>query len=237
MTRTGRLSLALAAFLTASAVLPGSASGATPDAKKPTIHWKAIPFGPKRRQQMAAYSERHYGQATWRLSNPRVIVEHFTGGDCFSCAWNTFASNSPDLGELPGTCAHFIIDQDGRIYQLVRLSIRCRHTVGLNWTAFGIEDVGTSDAEIFRNRAQIRSSYKLTLWLMQTFGIQLRNVIGHNESLMSPYHRELYPSWRCQTHSDWNHADMDRYRRHLRRLARIHHVPIGPPPQWVDPNC
>ena len=72
---------------------------------------------------------------------------------------------------------------------------------------------------------------------MQRFHIQLRNVIGHNESLISPYHKELYPSWRCQTHSDWNHHDMQRYRKHLKVLARRHHVPIGPPPAWVDPHC
>ena len=38
---------------------------------------------------------------------------------------------------------------------------------------------------------------------MSRYGIQLRNVIGHNESLTSPYHHELYRAWRCQTHGDW----------------------------------
>ena len=53
-----------------------------------------------------------------------------------------------ELHELPGTCAHFVIDTDGTIYQLVSTSIMCRHTVGLNYTAIGIEHVGTSDAQI-----------------------------------------------------------------------------------------
>jgi N-acetylmuramoyl-L-alanine amidase len=213
---------------------PVAASGRV---SKPHVVWKPIPFGPKRKREMAAYSKRHYGAYQWRLLHPHVVVEHFTGGNSFSSAWNTFAANSPDLGELPGTCAHFIIDRDGTIYQLVHLGIRCRHTVGLNYTAFGIEHVGTSDQEILNDRAQIRASLRLTLWLMDHYGIQLRNVIGHNESLMSPYHHELYPSWRCQTHSDWNHADMTTYRRMLKRLAQAHGVPIGPPPQWVHPNC
>jgi len=30
---------------------------------KPHVVWKSIPFGPKRRREMAAYSKRHYG--TW----------------------------------------------------------------------------------------------------------------------------------------------------------------------------
>jgi beta-N-acetylhexosaminidase len=204
---------------------------------RPPIRWKAIPFGPRRRREMAAYSKRHYGRYRWRLIDPHVIVEHYTGGNSLRSAWNTFASNSPDLGELPGTCAHFIVGRRGGIYQLVPLGTRCRHTVGLNYTAFGIEHVGTSDRQILRDRRQIRASYRLTLWLMSRFHIQLRNVIGHNESLMSPYHFELYRSWRCQTHSDWTHADMRIYRRHLKRIALAAGVPIGPPPHWVHPSC
>jgi len=229
------------AWLLAAALLAGPAAPAratpAPDAARPHIVWKKIPFGPKRRHQMAAYSKRHYGVRTWRLRHPHVIVEHFTGGTSLASAWNTFAANGPDLGELPGTCAHFIVDTDGTIYQPVPLDTRCRHTVGLNYTAIGIEDVGQSDQQVFRDARQISASYKLTLWLMRRFHIQLRNVIGHNESLISPYHHELYAPWRCQTHSDWNHHDMRRYRRHLKGLARRHHVPIGPAPAWVDPNC
>ena len=59
-----------------------------------------------------------------------------------------FSRNEPDpeLHELPGVCSHFVIDRDGTIYRLVPTSIMCRHTVGLNWTAIGIEHVGQSDA-------------------------------------------------------------------------------------------
>ena len=208
-----------------------------PDAKRPPITWKRIPFGPKRKREMAAYSKRHYGVWAWRLREPHVIVEHYTGGTSFSAAWNTFAANSPHLGELPGTCTHFIVDTNGRIYQLVPLWIRCRHTMGLNDTAFGIEHVGTSDHDVMGNAKQIASSYRLTLWLMQEFHIELRNVIGHAESLMSPYHHELVARFRCQTHSDFTHHDMRIYRGHLKVMAKAHHVPVGPPPAWVDPNC
>jgi beta-N-acetylhexosaminidase len=186
---------------------------------KPHIVWKPIPYGPQRRAEMAAYSKRHYGIDSWRL-RPKVIVEHYTGGESFSAAWNAFASNQPDpeLGELPGTCAHFIVDKNGTIYQLVKLTVMCRHTVGLNYVAIGIEHVGTSDAEILHNKAQIRASLALTAWLAYRFHIKIRNVIGHNESLSSPYHRERYKPWAHQTHADWKHADMDVYRHRLRRL-------------------
>jgi N-acetylmuramoyl-L-alanine amidase len=186
---------------------------------KPHIVWKPIPYGAQRKAEMAAYAKKHYGIDSWRL-DPKVIVEHYTAGNSFSAAWNAFASNAPDpeLHELPGDCAHFIIDRDGTIYQLVPLTVMCRHTVGLNYVAIGIEHVGTSDAEILHDPAQIRSSLELTAWLVGRFHIKIRNVIGHNESLSSPYHRELYKPWAHQTHGDWNHADMDTYRAKLRAL-------------------
>jgi beta-N-acetylhexosaminidase len=190
-------------------------------APKPHVVWKPIPYGPQRKAQMAAYAEKHYGIHSWRL-HPKVIVEHYTGSNSFAAAWNTFAADTPDpeLGELPGTCAHFIVDRDGRIYQLVRLDVMCRHTVGLNYVAIGIEDVGTSDSEILHDRAQLRSALALTAWLVGRFRIRVRNVIGHNESLSSPYHRELYKPWAHQTHADWKHHDMTVFRSKLRALLR-----------------
>jgi len=196
---------------------------------KPAIVQKPIPFGPVRRAETAAYATRHYGLDTWRLTNPHVIVEHYTAGTTFSSAWNTFARDTPDaeLHQLPGTCAHFVIHQDGTIYQLVPLTTMCRHTVGLNWTAIGIEHVGTSDAQIMSRPRQLAASLRLTLWLMHRYGISLPNVIGHSESLTSPYHRERYAPWRCQTHGDWSHADMTTYRARLAALARTTGVPIS----------
>jgi N-acetylmuramoyl-L-alanine amidase len=181
---------------------------------RPPIVQRPIPYGPQRRAEMAAYSKRHYGTAQWRLIAPKVIVEHYTAGDTFASAYNIFAPDHADaeLHELPGTCAHFVIDTDGTIYQLVPLGIRCRHTVGLNWTAIGIEHVGRSAAGILANARQLAASLKLTRWLMARFRISQRNVIGHAESLSSPYHHELVPRLRTQTHADWNAREMKRYR-------------------------
>jgi len=206
---------------------------------RPHIVTKLIPFGAKRRAETAAYARRHYGINTWRLRHPRVIVEHYTAADSFASTYAAFARDTPDgeLGELPGTCAHFVVDRDGTIYQLVRLNTMCRHTVGLNWTSFGIEHVGRSDEQILNNPAQLAASLKLTLWLMSTFGIKLRNVIGHNESLTSPYRHESYRPWRCQTHGDWNRADMQIYRAKLAQRARRAGVPLGPPARLVTPRC
>jgi N-acetylmuramoyl-L-alanine amidase len=168
---------------------------------------------------MAAYSLRHYGEDTYVLGHPKVIVEHFTETTTASAAYNTFAPDVPDseFGELPNVCAHFLVEQNGRIDQLVPLALRCRHTVGLNWTAIGIENVGMSDQEILHRPAQISASLALTRWLRCRYGIALTNVIGHNESLASPYHSERVPAFQHQTHNDWNRPDMQRYRALLAR--------------------
>jgi len=196
---------------------------------KPHVVWKPIPYGATRRAEMATYSQKHYGIRSWVL-RPRAIVEHVTATESFSSVYSTFAADVPDaeLHELPGTCAHFVIDRDGTIYQLVPLNVMCRHTVGLNWVAIGIEHVGVSDAEVMRDAAQMRSSLALTVWLMWRYRILLANVIGHNESLTSPLHKELYAPWRCQTHGDWRHADMVVYRTKLAALARSDGLSVGP---------
>jgi len=177
---------------------------------------------------MRRYARHHYGLDTYRLVDPKVIVEHFTGGETYSAAYNTFAPDVPDIEfhELPGLCAHFVIDKQGVIHQLVSLRLMCRHTVGLNWTAFGIEHVGTSDGEILANKRQLNASLRLTRWLQARYKIKTRDVIGHNESLTSPYHRERVKALQHQTHGDFRHASMQRYRRLLARGATAGAAPV-----------
>jgi Zinc carboxypeptidase/N-acetylmuramoyl-L-alanine amidase len=201
----------------ARAVLSMAAGRARGAAAKPDIVRDPIPFGARRRRQMRAYSLRHYGDASARLAGPKVIVEHFTGSTTFDSAWSLFASNAPDVefGERPGVCAHFLIDRDGTIHQLVSLRLRCRHTVGLNHRAIGIEHVGVSDADVMGRRRQLAASLSLTRWLQDRFGIGTADVIGHAESLSSPYHHELVAAMRERTHDDFAPETMRRYRRRL----------------------
>ncbi len=226
---------------------PRSTGSASPSAPSPTeasisrpaIVWKPIPFPPRRKNEMAAYAERHYGIETYRLEHPQVIVEHVTVSRTFAPVFSEFSWDVPDpeLNELPGVCSHFVIDADGTIYQLVSLRLMCRHTVGLNYTAIGIEHVGLSDREVLLDHKQLAASVELTLWLMQRFHMQLGNVIGHNESLTSPFHRELMSRLRCQTHGDWTRADMHIYRRRLIALARRHGIHLGSLPGALPSGC
>jgi N-acetylmuramoyl-L-alanine amidase len=181
---------------------------------------KPIPYGDERRADMADYAQRHYGVHDHRLRDPKVIVEHYTVTSTFAPVFDLFARNEPDaeLHELPGVCSHYVIDRDGTIYRLVPTSIMCRHTVGLNWTAIGIEHVGMSDAQVMGNRRQLAASLRLTRALQGRFGIRTKNVIGHNENRQSPFHRERVARLRTQTHADFPRAVMQRYRGKLDAL-------------------
>lgn len=185
-------------------------------AMPPIVH-DPIPFGARRVAETRAYAVRHYGLHRARLVAPKVIVEHMTEGATFASAFNTFASDAPDveLGERPGVCAHFVIDPAGRIHQLVSLKWICRHTVGLNYTAIGIEHVGFSEAGVLGNGRMLRASLRLTRWLQAKYGIADADVIGHNESLRSPYHRERVARLKTQTHGDWPTKFMVKYRARL----------------------
>jgi N-acetylmuramoyl-L-alanine amidase len=215
-----RTAVSLVALVTFTAIATGfDASAGQPPA--PSIVQSRIPFPKKRKVETRRYAVRHYGLHTYRLRDPKVIVEHFTGSDSYRSAYDTFTRDVPDveLHELPGVCAHFIVDRNGVVHQLVSLRLICRHTVGLNWTAIGIEHVGRSDREILSSRRQLQASLRLTHWLQARFGIETRNVIGHSESLRSPYHHERVPALRHQTHADFSHATMMRYRRRLERAS------------------
>ena len=186
----------------------------------PPIVRHFIPYPARRKQEMRAYARRHYGIDTWRLSDPKVIVEHISVVGSTSAVFGTFAPDvaDPELHELPNVCSHFVVGSDGTIVQMVPLSIMCRHTVGLNYTAIGIEHVGFRDADVLGNPRELRASLRLTRWLRCRLGIPVRNVIGHSESLSSPYHHEKVAALRRQTHGDWVRASMVRYRSMLRRL-------------------
>jgi N-acetylmuramoyl-L-alanine amidase len=215
--------IAIAAAIGASA---SSGAGAQPAATtstvaKPPIHKMLIPYPKKRKQEMAAYSKHHYGQYKWRLNNPQLIVEHYAAAGSISAIFNTFRTDQPDVEfhELPNVCSHFAVSASGAVYKFVPPTIRCRHVVGLNYTAIGIEHVGFSDQDILNRPAQLNGSLQFTQWLRCRFGIPVSNVIGHNESLSSPFYKELDPRFRGQTHQDWNRADMNIYRADLTKLG------------------
>ncbi len=197
---------------------PSAAAGRTPPAR-PSIKQHPIELSAARRAQMKAYSQRHYGDAS-NVLDPKVVVLHYTAGGTAQSTWNLFNSNQPNVGEKPGTVAHFIIDKDGTIQQLIPLNLRGRHTIGLNHVAIGIEFVqnaGSGDAwatsQILHRTAQIESGLALVRWLQYRFGIETKNVIGHGMANKSPFFKDL-KGW-TNDHGDWNRSAVAVFRGRL----------------------
>jgi N-acetyl-anhydromuramyl-L-alanine amidase AmpD len=211
--------------LAAIAVALVGAGTPAPHATKPRIVTDPISYGDERRAQMAAYSERHYGEREWRLRDRKAIVLHFTGIGGYRSAWNTFESNVPNLGELPGVCSHYVIKQGGTIAELVPPRIRCRHTIGMNHVSIGIEFVQSTgpgshwaDRQILEREPQIRAGLRLVRWLRARFEIPIRDVIGHAMANDSRWFEDRQ-GWR-NDHTDWLARDVRTFRKLLRRLER-----------------
>jgi N-acetylmuramoyl-L-alanine amidase len=219
--RTLAILAALAVLVAGVGIASADPPATTTAAAKPAIKKRLIPYPKKRKREMAAYSKRHYGQYKWRLNNPKLVVIHYAEAGSIGAIYNTFAPDRPDVEfhQLPGVCSHYAVGAGGGIVKFVPPSIRCRHVVGLNHVAIGIEHVGFSDSHILNRPPQLNASVQLSQWLRCRFGIPVEGVIGHNESLSSPYYKELDPRFKGQTHGDFNHASMETYRLALRKLG------------------
>lgn len=183
---------------------------------RPPIVKDYIAFGTKRRAEMAAYARLHYGTGDITL-RPKLIVLHYTATSTYASAHATFEADVPNLGVLPGTVAHFVVDQDGTIYQQLPLDLMGRHAVGLNYCAIGIENVQAargSDAEavaqILARSRQRRALVALVRWLMSRYDIPLKDVIGHGMANDSPYFKDLL-GWK-NDHTDWQQPEVLRFR-------------------------
>jgi hypothetical protein len=183
---------------------------------RPPIVKDYIAFGAKRRAEMATYARLHYGSSSIVL-HPKLIVLHYTATSTYESAHATFAADVPNMGVLPGTVAHFIIDKDGIIYQQLPLDLMGRHVVGLNYCAIGVENVQearATDAEavaqILARPAQRRALIALVRWLMYRYHIPLKDVIGHGMANASPYFKDLL-GW-TNDHTDWQRPEVMRLR-------------------------
>lgn len=104
----------------------------------------------KYKSDISAYSLRHYGEYTYAL-RPQAVVLHYTVSGAGSWraiinGWDVpWASGSNTGGEQPQPAAHFIVEQDGTIYQTMPLDLRVRHAYnGMNHVAIGIEFIEQS---------------------------------------------------------------------------------------------
>lgn len=221
-----------------AAAAPGSATtarvaGYTPEVPRPAIVNALMrnATAPKYRADIAAYSLRHYGVFTSALQ-PKAVVLHFTVSDAGS--WqaliNTWdvpdASGSNTGGEQPQPAAHFIVEQDGTIYQTMPLDLMVRHAYGVNDSAIGIEFVERSSAGNVLNRpAQLSAGLALVRWLQFEFGIPAANIMGHGTVNSHPLFHDL--TGNRNDHTDWNTGEVARFRSALGDVPVKNGGPVG----------
>ena len=186
---------------------------------------RPIPFGPERRELTRAYLKDRYGIVQdHEQIQPRMVVLHWTAIPDLAGSYEAFypetlpgkRSDIQSAGSL-NVSAHYLVDRDGAIYQLMPDTLMARHVIGLNHCAIGIENVGGTK-ETPLTRAQARANEALVRLLVSRYPI--RYLIGHHEYTAF----EGHPLWKERdtgyrtTKSDPGNTFMTRIRRNLRDL-------------------
>ncbi len=148
------------------------------------IFEKPIIFDEEREQLSLEYMKvRHGLNPEHAVIDPRMIVVHWTAVYSIEETFDIFnpvrlrgRAELQDAGAL-NVSAQFLVDRDGSIFRLLPDTTFARHTIGLNYMAIGIENIGGSQAPL--TRAQLRANADLITWLAGKYDIEY--VIGHHE--------------------------------------------------------
>lgn len=145
-------------------------------------HWW-LPNQEERQAGMESYLTTHYGANPPTELYPQMVVIHWTGVETAKSTWYTFASatlsgrQSLQSNGTVNVSAHFLVEQDGTIHQLLPENAFARHCIGFNHLAIGIENVGGRDT---LTSEQVEANARLITDLQGRYPIEL--VIGHYES-------------------------------------------------------
>ncbi|WP_372627095.1 peptidoglycan recognition family protein [Arsukibacterium sp.] len=205
-------------------IMPLYAKGSMPDDL--VIIQKPIIFDDERKALTLQYMKQRYGMVQDEPTiEPKMVVVHWTVIPTFAKTFDAF--NPPQLpatregiragGEL-NVSSQFVIDRDGTIYQLMPETIMARHTIGLNYTAIGIENIADGDG-LPMTDAQLDANSRLIRYLAGKYPIEY--VLGHSE-----YYRFRDTDWWKETDdsyftekNDPDIAFMNRLRSTLSDLA------------------
>jgi len=113
------------------------------------------------------------------LKQRNMIVLHITEGSSAASAIATFEQSV----HPHRVSAHFVIDRNGTVYQLVDLNDTAWHASQVNSRSVGIEHAATAEG-LPATEAQYEASAKLVAWLADTLLIPLSRgfVRTHNEA-------------------------------------------------------
>lgn len=112
-----------------------------------------------------------------------TIFVHYTTAGTASSTINHFKNPAPPCqGNPTKTCpvsAHYIIDKNGDIYQMVSDADKAWHAAGANQTSIGIEHVAKVGDKL--TELQEKSSVALIRWLMAEYKIPVANIKAHKQ--------------------------------------------------------
>ena len=118
---------------------------------------------------------------------PKIIVVHHTAIDSYKKSLGRFTSQTlptdrPEIASAGAVnvSAHFMVERNGTIHQLMPLDLMARHVIGLNYNAIGIENVGGENSVDNLTQEQLEANIFLIRYLKNKFET-IEYVIGHYE--------------------------------------------------------
>ena len=136
--------------------------------------------------QITRYSERHYGESTWRL-DPTCIVLHYTVTKGFP--WNLVRTQS-FARETPGLAVHYVV-KGKKVWEILPPNVRSRGCYGINHRAINIEMVAMSAGDLANKKDTLDTSRALVKELMKEFAIGKEHIYSHED--VSKMNRRLTP--------------------------------------------
>lgn len=146
---------------------------------------KPINYSAERIQLSLEYLKEHHG-LTQKMPTivPKMIVLHYTAGGTVESNHQYFnkthlesARNTLKKQSTLNVSSQYIVDRDGTIYQLMEPNMFARHTIGLNYCAIGIENIGSKKQPL--TEKQVAANAHLIRYLTQKYKIEY--LIGHSE--------------------------------------------------------
>jgi beta-N-acetylhexosaminidase len=148
-----------------------------------------IEFKDERIAMTQEYIKTHYGLHVKDITiDPKLIVLHWTAVNSLQASYKRLKpqklySDRKDIvnASALNVSAHFLVDRDGTIYQLMPDNIMARHVIGLNYSSIGIENIGGRDnKEEDLTDAQVQANIELISYLKYKYP-DIEYLIGHYE--------------------------------------------------------
>lgn len=149
---------------------------------------KPLIFNEERIKLTKEYIKQHYNLNVKNITIvPKIIVIHHTGLNRLEASFKkmmntTLSSDRTYISKsgLLNVSAHYMIDTDGTVYQLMPDNFMARHVIGLNYSTIGIENVGGEEFEDNLTQQQLQANIELIAYLKNKYQT-IEYLIGHYE--------------------------------------------------------